>query len=149
MSESPSTPSVIDLDALLAPIEGDQPAGQYLRYSGIYDEIAEARRSDDVIAKNDYETGVKSADFRQVVSLASDTLSKESKDMQIAAWFSEALVKIYGFDGLRDACKLMAGLQDTFGIRSIPRSKKAIWRGEPTRYPGWTSSALLPSSRLR
>lgn len=114
MSEALSTPSVIDLDALLTPIEGENPSGQYLRYSGVYDEIAEARRSDDVFVKDDYETSGKSADFRQVISLATSTLSRESKDMQIAAWLSEALVKTYGFDGLRDACRLMSGLQETF-----------------------------------
>ncbi|HMS41150.1 MAG TPA: type VI secretion system protein TssA, partial [Pyrinomonadaceae bacterium] len=33
---------------------------------------------------------------------------------QIAAWLSEALVKQYGFAGLRDSLKLMSGLQNIF-----------------------------------
>ena len=39
-----SPPPVMDVAALLAPIPGDNPAGENLKYSGIYDEIREARR---------------------------------------------------------------------------------------------------------
>jgi type VI secretion system protein ImpA len=129
MSEALSTPSVVDLDALLAPIEGENPSGPYLRYSGIYDEISEARRADDVVVKDDYETGGKTADYRQVISLANSALGSESKDMQIAAWFSEALVRIYGFDGLRDACRLMAGLQETFWDTIHPQIEEGDMEG--------------------
>ena len=47
MSEELQKPPVIDLEALLQPISEENPAGEYLRYSGIYDQIAEARRADE------------------------------------------------------------------------------------------------------
>ena len=107
MSEALSKPPVINIDALLEPIPGDNPAGQYLRYSGIYDEIAEARRADDALNRGEWQTELKLADFRKVISLGVPALEKESKDLQIASWVSEALVKEHGFVGLRDSLKMM------------------------------------------
>ena len=43
---SPS-PDVIDIEALLSPIAGENPAGESLQYTPVYDEIREARRSED------------------------------------------------------------------------------------------------------
>jgi hypothetical protein len=51
MAEIEPKPSVINLDALLAPISEEKPSGEYMRYSGIYDEISEARRSDKMFRK--------------------------------------------------------------------------------------------------
>ena len=44
MSEELQQPAVVDLDALLQPIPGENPSGEYLRYSGLYDEVSDARR---------------------------------------------------------------------------------------------------------
>ncbi len=109
-----SRPSVINLDALLSPISEESPAGESVRYSGIYDEIAEARRADDDAAQGEWVTQLKVSDWRKVIDLSVPTLEKDTKDLQIAAWLSEALVKQYGFAGLRDSLKLMSGLQNIF-----------------------------------
>ena len=114
MSEELQKPPVINLDELLAPVSDENPAGEYLRYSGVYDEISEARRADKDIAQGDWKTELKTADFRQVIKLSTAALTSRTKDLQIAAWFSEALVKEYDFAGLRDALKLLGGLQDIF-----------------------------------
>lgn len=114
MSEILQKPPVIDLDVLLQPISEENPSGESLRYSGIYDQISEARRADDNLNQGAWQSELKVADFRRVVELAVPALSSESKDLQIAAWLSEALVKEHGFAGLRDSLKLMAGLQENF-----------------------------------
>lgn len=114
MSDELQIPPVIDIDALLEPISDDSPAGESLRYSGIYDEIAEARRSDDALAQGDWATELKSADHRRVVELAVPALTSQSKDLQIAIWLTEALVKLHGFAGLRDGVQLVTKLQETF-----------------------------------
>ncbi|MGH9949201.1 MAG: type VI secretion system protein TssA, partial [Pyrinomonadaceae bacterium] len=57
---------------------------------------------------------LKVADFRRVIELGVDSLSNKTKDLQIAAWLSEALIKQHGFAGLRDSLKLLAGLQQNF-----------------------------------
>lgn len=114
MSEELQKPPVIDVEALLQPISEDNPSGEYLRYSGIYDQISEARRADENLNQGEWQTELKVADFRQVVSLATNALSNQSKDLQISAWLSEAAVKLHGFAGLRDSLKLLTGLQERF-----------------------------------
>jgi type VI secretion system protein ImpA len=107
-------PSVIDLDGLLQPIAGENPSGESLRYAGVYDEISEARRADDTLNRGDWQGDLKVADFRKVIDLATSALATSSKDIQIGAWLSEALIKQHGFVGLRDSMKLLAGLQEQF-----------------------------------
>lgn len=114
MSDELQKPPVVDLDALLQPISEENPAGENLRYSGLYDQITEARRADDNLNQGDWQTEIKVSDFRRVIDLGIPALTNQSKDLQIAAWVSEALVKEYGFAGLRDSLKLLSGLEDKF-----------------------------------
>jgi len=114
MSEELQKPPVIDLDVLLSPISGDSPSGESMRYSGIYDEIKEARRADEDLNQGEWKTELKVADFAKVIGLAVPALSTKTKDIQIGAWLTEALIKQHGFLGLRDGLKLLAGLQDVF-----------------------------------
>ena len=114
MSDEIQIPQVIDLGALLQPISEEMPSGESLRYSGIYDEISEARRADDVLSQGDWQTDLKVADYRKVVDIAIPALASKSKDLQVAVWLTEALVKIHGFAGLRDGLTLLSSLQETF-----------------------------------
>lgn len=114
MIEVPEQPPVVDFETLLTPISEDSPSGENLRYSGLYDEITEARRADDALLQGEWQTELKTADYRKVIELAVDALSTKTKDIQIAAWLSESLVKTYGFAGFRDSLKLVAALQDQF-----------------------------------
>ena len=114
MADIEPKPSVINFEALLAPISEEKPSGEYLRYSGIYDEISEARRSDKDVPQGEWQTELKYADYRKVISLAVPALENDTKDLQISAWLSEALVKEHGFIGLRDSLRLVSGFQETF-----------------------------------
>lgn len=114
MIEELQQPSVIDLEGLLQPIPGENPSGESQRYSGLYDEIAEARRADANLSQGAWQTELKVADFGQVISLAVPALTSKTKDLQIGVWLTEALVKKHGFVGLRDGLKLIIGFQDQF-----------------------------------
>jgi type VI secretion system protein ImpA len=114
---------VIDLEALLAPIPGENPAGENLLYAGLHDQIREARRSEEDLAQGDWERKIKVADWRTVVRLASDALSSKTKDLQVGAWLAEAILKLHGFAGLRDGLKLMRGLIETFWDRVYPEAE--------------------------
>jgi len=109
----PSEPT-IDLEALLAPIPGENPAGEALRYAGTYDAIKEARRADDDLARGDWQEDLKVADWRAVTELATQALTSKSKDIQIAAWLTEALVKQKGLPGARDGFSLIRQLHERF-----------------------------------
>ena len=114
MSDALQKPAVIDIEAMLQPISEESPAGESLRYSGIYDEITEARRADDNLNQGAWTTELKVADYRRVIDLAVPALTSQTKDLQIAAWLSEALIKQHGFAGLRDSMKMLSGFQQNF-----------------------------------
>ena len=115
-----SQPQVIDVDTLLTPIPGDNPAGESLQYSGVYDEIREARRADDDLTKGDWEHEPKLAEWPKVVEVSTSSLANKTKDLQIAAWLVEALVQLHGFVGLRDGLRLMRGLHEQFWEQLYP-----------------------------
>lgn len=109
-----TTAEVINIEALLVPIAGENPAGENLQYSGLHDEIREARRADDDLEQGDWKRDLKTADWRQVLSLSIEALTDKTKDLQICAWLAESLVKLHGLVGLRDGLKLMRGLHEQF-----------------------------------
>jgi type VI secretion system protein ImpA len=106
--------TTIDMEAILQPIPGENPAGEDLRYAPVYEEIREARRSEDPLAMGDWQRELKTADWSRVVTLATEALSTKTKDLQIAAWLCEALVMTGGFGDLSRGLQLVTGLQDHF-----------------------------------
>lgn len=115
MNDELRKPAVVDLDVLLEPLAGENPSGENLRYSGLYDEITEARRADDTLSRGDWVTAdVKTADFSKVLDLAIPALSTRTKDLQIAAWAAEALIRQYGLVGLRDGLVMLHGFHVRF-----------------------------------
>jgi type VI secretion system protein ImpA len=96
----------MSMTALLDPIPGDNPSGAYLRYEPIYDQIKEARREDDDLPQGDWQTDRKTADPALVIRLATDALTKKTKDLQLAAWLTEALLRRDGFGGLEQGLRL-------------------------------------------
>lgn len=113
---------VIDIAALLTPIEGDNPSGENTRYSGLHDEIREARRSEDTLAQGEWKKEQKTADWPLVESLSVAALTTRTKDLQIGAWMSEAIIQLYGFAGLRDGLNVMHGLLDQFWETIYPEN---------------------------
>ena len=116
------SPPVLDLEALLSPIAGENPCGENLQYSGLHDEIREARRADDDVPQGDWVHELKTADWDKVLDLATSSLSEKTKDLQIAAWLAEAAVNLRGFPGLRDSLKVAEGLlrNDSYWEKLFP-----------------------------
>ena len=98
---------------LLTPIPGDNPSGSNLRYDPVYDQIKEARREDEG-EQGVFHREAKKADSKLVIKLAGDTLATRSKDLQLAAWLTEALLRREGFPGLKEGLELLRGLLDNF-----------------------------------
>ena len=101
-------------DDLLTPIEGPNPSGADLRYEDIYAKIKEGRREEAVPPPGMTESDRKVADNPLVIKLATEALTKKTKDLWLATWLIEALVKKNGFDGLEEGLKLCQGIVDTF-----------------------------------
>ncbi len=111
----------IDIDALLIPISADEPSGSDLRYQPVTDKIKEARRQDDNLSQGVWERELKTADYIAVMKLAKEALTKQSKDLQIAAWLTEALARREGFPGLQQGLDLMKRMLETFWDTVYPQ----------------------------
>ena len=110
-----STPSKSNLSFLLDPISKDNPSGESLRYSEIYDQIREARREDDDnLPQGVWKTEIKKADWDQVERLCQEALKNHAKDLQIAAWLTEAYLHLEGMGGLVRGLELILELTRNF-----------------------------------
>ncbi len=110
----------IDIEAILAPISGDNPAGENLRYEPVYDEIKEARRADDTMDRGDWQRELKVADWDAVITLSVQTITEKSKDLQIAGWLLEALSYEEGFEGINLGLQLVRRLLTDFWENLYP-----------------------------
>ena len=87
---------------ILDPIAGENPAGTYLRHEPVFSQIKEARRSDDDGSRRPgVDDAPKVADWSKVYELAGSALATQSKDLELAGWLTESLIRREGFAGLR------------------------------------------------
>jgi type VI secretion system protein ImpA len=120
--------AILDLTELLQPISDDQPTGEDLRLDASplssYQTIKTARYAARDAEKNNLynEGGGGEADeyWRKILTLAPKILREESKDLEVATWLTEAMVRRYGFQGLRDALQLIEGLLSQFWEHLYP-----------------------------
>lgn len=109
-------PPIFDtVAALLKPLAGGDATGPSVRYDPVIAEIRVARESDDPsLPQGEWERPLKKADWPLVASLCSQTLSERSKDLQVAAWLTEAWIYLHQVDGLRAGIRLIQGLLDNY-----------------------------------
>ncbi len=104
----------LKLETYASPIPGPDPSGVDLRYTPVYDQIKEAKRADDKLDRGEWHTELKREDWPLVSKICGDALMEQSKDLQIAAWFTESLLHQHGFGGLEFGLRLMARLMTDF-----------------------------------
>lgn len=133
-------------DDILEPISPDDPVGADLRYEPVYDEIREAREEELDLPQGDWQRERKQADFAKVVKLATDVLQNRSKDLQVAAWLTEAKLRREGFQGLHEGIDLMRELLDRYweGLYPPIEDGDVDFRATPLR---WVGSYLGPAIR--
>ena len=108
----------IDISALLAPLDGERPHGEDVRehpehsltYFGIKDARNKARELERRAAFDDEETQTEPADWSPILRGVPELLKGQTKDLELAAWLLEALVRKHGFAGMRDGLHLACGL---------------------------------------
>jgi type VI secretion system protein ImpA len=144
---------LLDFPALLAPIPGGQPAGTSVPFA-IREQLEKARKEEDPDdyapddpRRPDKRTG---ADWATILRLTQSVLQQQSKDLQMAARLTEALLKSHGFAGLRDGLRLLRLLVEQCWDRLYPpvegqddleiRAGAFFWLDDPDH------GACLPSS---
>jgi type VI secretion system protein ImpA len=133
-------------DDLLNPIPGENPSGESLRYAPVFDKIKEARRADDDAPQGEWQFERKTADYALVIKLAGETLATKSKDLQLAAWLTEAILRKEGFQGLKAGLDLIKGLIETFWDTLYPEldDGDAEMRAAPLE---WLGTRMEPALR--
>jgi type VI secretion system protein ImpA len=109
-----------DIQSLLSPIDGDNPCGIDLREtsSSDYQTLKDARRTIASLVRarkfdNDSDGEVNSH-WETIYDLAPEVIRIQSKDLEVAAWYLEASLKLHGYTGLRTALSLNEGLVEHF-----------------------------------
>jgi type VI secretion system ImpA family protein len=111
-----------DPSRLLLPIPGNNPAGESVRYTDVYDKIKAARREDDeTLPQGIWKADLKKADWDQVDQLCQEALKTKSKDLQIAIWLMEARFRLEGMGGLAHGLELVLALTRTYWDTLFPQ----------------------------
>ncbi len=129
-----------ELERLLAPIGGDNPAGTDPRadysatspYNRLRDARSEARAAERAMDAAAEEATVP-PQWRTIRDLADTLLAEQAKDLEVAAWYTEALLRSHGFAGLAAGFHLMQGLVEGFwdGLYPLPDEDGMVTKVAP------------------
>lgn len=122
-----ATAAIVDLDTLLSPIAEEQPVGTDVRLdfspTSPYQIIKNARNSARSAERNNLFASINTeadSHWRLVLDTAPEIIGKHGKDLEVACWYAEALIRRYGFQGLRDSFKLIHGLIENYWDELFP-----------------------------
>ncbi len=107
--------------ALLAPISTESPAGEDMTFSTEFDELRTARKGDDPsLSQGDWVTDIRTPQWSRVRHLSESLLCSNSKHLQLATWYTEALVHQEGFYGLAFGLRVTEGILNHFWESCFP-----------------------------
>lgn len=119
------TPQIFDIEELLQPIEGDSECGIDLRenasadYYTVKDARSAARAAERSMDVED-DAGGLLPEWRTILEVSPRILRTQAKDLEVTAWFIEALLRAEGYAGLRDGFALARGLVERFWDNLYP-----------------------------
>jgi type VI secretion system protein ImpA len=118
----------LDLETLLTPISAETPTGTDIRtdftpasvYFRLRDARADARAAERAADTDPAAEGTSTESWRTVRSLSVKILSEQAKDLEVAAWLTEALVRSNGLSGLAFGAQVIGGLADRYWDQLYP-----------------------------
>jgi type VI secretion system protein ImpA len=121
-------PDGFELAALLEPIPGDAPQGVDIRedfssqspYNRLRDARSDARDAEKMIDNGDPNAGDPMPSWRIVRETGLKTLRETTKDLEVAAWVTEAYVRSHGLAGLYAGASLIKGLTEQYWDTIFP-----------------------------
>ena len=135
---------IADLEPLVAPVDPAAPAGLDLRYQPIFDEIKAARREAEVDPRE-------LTPWKRVADLVVSAMAR-SRDLQLVAWLTEALVRIDGFQGAASGLAVTRRTLDQYlgcGVFRGSIRRTAIHSSIGARCSNGSTIASPTSSRSR
>jgi type VI secretion system protein ImpA len=141
-------PQVIDIAALLQAISEEAPAGTDPRAdsspTSLYYRTKDARNAARSAERATVEIGgAPPVEWGTVVETAMEILTSHGKDLEIAAWLVEALLRQEGFAGLRDGMKVIAGIVTDFWEPSFPELDEDGVEGKVSAVAGLNGSGAV------
>ncbi len=144
------TAPLLDLDALVAPIPGNDPRGQRFTPDKLR-ELADARKDTEPNPDNPYGPPIpKRLDWQKQIKTTAQWLTTSCKDLRIAVHLVEAVARQHGFAGLREGLVLLQRLFSECGDRMYPvveddgdletRAGMVLWLNDPA------GGALFPNT---
>lgn len=122
-----ASPDIIDVASLLTAVSDDAPTGIDIREdysaSSPYQVIKSLRASARTAERQSIHDGNSSqADefWRDIISQAPIILRDSAKDLEVACWFAEAMLRRHGFAGLKNAFQIIEGLLEHFWENLYP-----------------------------
>ena len=105
--------SDIDLEQLLAPMEGEQPCGPDLFDDPRFYQIQQALQGTPERVVGDSVVAAVPPDYAGA-SRQSRELLKETKDIRLAVMLTDAQLALHGHEGLHDGLRLIHGMLETY-----------------------------------
>ena len=124
------------LEAILAPIPGEKatgvdvredlkPTSVYFRLRDARSDARDAERQADGHGDDDASDATLRERWRPVATLAMTALRESTKDLEIATWLTEALVRTSGLEGLTAGATVIAGLVERYWDDLFPMPDEA------------------------
>ena len=133
-----ATDPLFVVEDFLQPVSEEAPCGIDPRLdtspTSAYYRLKDARTAARAAERADIESGGGIPEqWDEVADLAAEVLRGNAKDLEIAAWFIEALVRLHGFAGLRDGFRLVEGMVRRFwdGLYPTPDEDGVLTRVGP------------------
>jgi len=155
-----ATDPLFDFETLLAPIPGDSPTGEDPRegtssteaFRDIRDARNEARNGErqleafegDEEAEAGISRGEVAARWRAVVENGQAFIAENAKDLEVATWMTEGLVRIYGLAGLRDGFRLIRELVEGYWEGLYPPEDEGGLESKVAPVEGADSTLVQP-----
>lgn len=139
---------VIDVEQLLLPISDEVPAGADPRAdtssSSLYYRTKDARNAARSAERASVEIGSPPPEEWDVVLETSvEILTSHAKDLEVASWLVEALVRRHGFSGLRDGLQILGGIAANFWEVCFPELDEDGVEGKLTSVSGLSGAGAV------
>ncbi|HYF53823.1 MAG TPA: type VI secretion system protein TssA [Salinarimonas sp.] len=126
--------TILDLEALLAPLEAGDGAGEDPRgeisatapYQRLRDARSDARAEERARDSQPGEDTAPPQQWRDVLRYGAECLSKRGKDFEVAAFMTEALVRMHHLAGLKAGIELLEGLLDRYWENGFPQPEPDV-----------------------
>ncbi|MET2826753.1 type VI secretion system protein TssA [Mesorhizobium shangrilense] len=142
------TAQIVDVGGLLKPISEDAPAGTDPRAdtssSSLYYRTKDARNAARSAERASVEIGSPPPEEWDVVlETAMEILAGHAKDLEVASWLVEALVRRHGFEGLRDGLNVLSGIASNFWDSCFPELDEDGVEGKVSSVAGLSGSGAV------